>query len=122
MELELKERLTPYPELSGYLQDIKQFCADIDHSEEIISLLGQILKPIENHPQFLNEHELFILLASAYLHDIGMQCLKTGGVAIDKLTKDEHEEIRKRHAGRPLSRMWGRPTADTRSAPRLGRS
>ena len=72
------------PDLFSCLQDIKKFCSeewdnkllpwftnhDCKHSAEIALLLGQILKPLESHSQFLNEHELFALLASAYLHDI----------------------------------------------------
>lgn len=77
--------LSKNPDLFSSLQDIKKFCSDTwadkllpwftkhdgDHSKEIVHLLAQILKPLENHSQFLNEHELFALLASAYLHDIG---------------------------------------------------
>ena len=38
------------------------------------------------------------MLASAYLHDIGMQYLKVDNISVDKLTSDEYEIIRKRHA------------------------
>ncbi len=38
--------------------------------QRIIENLGKLL---EDYPSLLNEHERFIILASAYLHDIGMQ-------------------------------------------------
>ena len=99
-------------DLFSSLEDIKKSCAEIwkdrllpwftnhdcAHSEEIIHILDQILNPIEGHDQFLTDHELFILLASAYLHDIGMQFLKVDGLSIDSLTETEYEEIRRRHA------------------------
>src|ERR1035437_4642197 len=69
-----------------------------DHSKEIIHLLGQILSPLTNYPEFLSEHELFILLCAAYLHDVGMQCLKVSDVTIDSLTPIQYNLIRKRHA------------------------
>lgn len=94
------------------LQDIVKFSANVwktkllpwftnhdpDHSREIIFILGQLLKPLENHKAFLDEHELFVLLASAFLHDIGMQFLKLEEIPIEKLTEKDYNEIRKKHA------------------------
>ena len=94
------------------LQDIEKFCESVwqskllpwftnhnpDHSREIIFILDQILKPLEKNNAFLSSHELFVLLASAYLHDIGMQFLKWADIPIEKLTENEYNEIRKRHA------------------------
>jgi len=110
--MDLIEKLKPCSELSESLESIKRWCLkvwenpllpwftnhDVKHSEEIIHLLGQILEPIEESNIFLNEHELFILLASAYLHDIGMQYLKVDNKAIENLTQDEYNKIRKNHA------------------------
>ena len=110
--MDLEKELKSYPELSTCLDEIINSCNkiwnnpllpwftkhDVSHSQEIIHLLGQILYPLENTPQKLNEHELFILLASTYLHDIGMQYLKVDDISIDKLTSDEYELIRKEHA------------------------
>ncbi|MBI3813494.1 MAG: HD domain-containing protein [Nitrospinae bacterium] len=111
--MDLKEKLkSPNSILYNSLTGIEKFCEDCwkdrllpwftnhnyEHSEEVIHLLGQILKPIENHSEFLNENELFILLASAYLHDIGMQYLKIEEKVIDSLTKEDYNLIRKRHA------------------------
>ena len=110
--MDLEDHLASNTKLSQSLDDIKRFCSqiwkdrllpwftnhDISHSEEIISLLGQILKPLEEHSQFLNDDELFILISSAYLHDIGMQNLKIGDITAEKLTEKDYNEIRKRHA------------------------
>ena len=110
--MDLEEKLKQSSDLYKTLKEIEEFCKriwhaplilwftshDVSHSKEIIRLLGQILSPIENTPAFLDEHELFILLASAYLHDIGMQYLKVENISVDKLTSGEYEIIRKRHA------------------------
>lgn len=101
-------------ELSKKLGAIKDFCAEvwsdrllpwftnhnIEHSNQIISLMGKILLPLNNHHQFLGKHELFILLSSAYLHDIGMQFLRVDGVTPENLTRKEYDEIRKVHAAK----------------------
>lgn len=111
--MDLEEKLIQAnPDLFSYLEDIKKSCGEVwkdrllpwftnhncEHSIEVIQLLGQILKPLENHHTFLNKHELFILLASAYLHDFGMQFLKIDDISIDRLTETEYNEIRRRHA------------------------
>ena len=110
--MDLEEKLKQSSDLYKSLKEIEEFCNktwrapllpwftnhDVLHSKEIIHLLGQILSPIENTPASLTEHELFILLASAYLHDIGMQYLKVENISVDKLNSDEYEIIRKRHA------------------------
>ena len=110
--MDLEQKIKSYSKLSSCLADIIKSCEriwnnpllpwftkhDVSHSKEVIHLLGQILSPLEETPQMLNEHELFILLASAYLHDIGMQNLKVDDISIDKLTSEEYEFIRKRHA------------------------
>lgn len=112
MDLEEKLKSSKSPELFSCLEDIKKFCNEIwkvpllpwftshtcKHSSEVVHLLGQLLNPLENHFQFLNDYELFILLASAYLHDIGMQSLKVDDISVDKLTVKEYSLIRKRHA------------------------
>ena len=112
MDLEENLKQSSDPSLFRTLKDIEVFsmntwCTlllpwftshDVSHSREIIHLLGQILSPLENTHQSLSEHELFILLASAYLHDVGMQFAKVEGISIDKLTSKEYETIRKRHA------------------------
>jgi len=109
----LFSKLKPFPSLFEDLQKIQMFCKelwkqklmiwftnhDYKHSEEIIYILEQILKPLEPYQrEFLNEHELFILLSSAYLHDIGMQNLKIDNISIDQLTTEHYKYIRKKHA------------------------
>ncbi|MGR3176500.1 MAG: tetratricopeptide repeat protein [Candidatus Anammoxibacter sp.] len=110
--MDLEQKLKSFNELSSCLDDIKKSCNkiweniqlpwftkhDISHSEEIIHLLGQILIPIEGTDQELTEHELFILLASAYLHDIGMQNLKIDDIPREEFTSKHYETIRKSHA------------------------
>ena len=69
----------------------------IDHSKEIIEYLGKIL---QDHPDLLNEYERFVLLASAYLHDIGMQFPEYAGLpkkAVNEYTDEELEKIRENH-------------------------
>jgi len=85
--------------LYSSLQDIRKFCIecwkkpllpwftnhDQTHSEEIVRILEKLLTPFEHNPDFLDEQEIFVLLAAAYLHDIGMQYLKVENIAIDSL-------------------------------------
>jgi len=109
----LESKLLSFKKLSQYLTEIKNFSLkvwekphlqwftnhDVEHSEEIIYLIGQIVKSIENDTEiFFNEDELFILLASAYLHDIGMQLSKIETYSIDGLSSEQYDLIRKRHA------------------------
>jgi len=98
--------------LFSNLQDIEKFCEGVwkskllpwftnhnpDHSREIIFILDQLLTPLDGSKAFLTKHELFVLLASAYLHDIGMQFLKWEDIPIEKLTEKEYDEVRKKHA------------------------
>jgi len=110
----LFSKIKAFPSLFEDLLKIQIFCKelwrqklmiwftnhDYKHSEEVIYILGQILKPLEPYEkEFLNEHELFILLSSAYLHDIGMQSLKIdNNISIDQLTTQHYNYIRKKHA------------------------
>ena len=55
-------------------QEMKHYTRHgIEHSENIIRILSLLLHDMSTMKVKLSEHELFILLASAYLHDIGMQ-------------------------------------------------
>lgn len=78
-----------------------------DHSERIISLLDQLcdgllLLPEDNHPHYgLTTAEVFLLLSSAWLHDIGMQDLSGLGVpSVDAMNEDGWDLIRRRHPQR----------------------
>ena len=65
------------------------------HSERIIHNLDRLL---EGYSDKLNEYERFILLASAYLHDIGMQSPVHAGLEKKvTYTVSEEEQIRENH-------------------------
>ncbi len=66
-----------------------------DHSDRIVAVLGALL---EDHSDRLNDYERFILLASAYLHDIGMQSPKHAGLPEKAAyTLEDLEIVRKNH-------------------------
>ncbi|MGC1120642.1 MAG: tetratricopeptide repeat protein, partial [Candidatus Methanofastidiosia archaeon] len=66
-----------------------------DHSRRITKALGNLL---EDFPDPLNKYERFILLASVYLHDIGMQSPRHAGLPKKiEYTFEEMERIRKVH-------------------------
>jgi tetratricopeptide (TPR) repeat protein len=68
---------------------------DVKHSETIIKRIGELL---EEHPGKLKDQERFILIAAAYLHDIGMQYPTYSGLPLkESYTISELEEIRKNH-------------------------
>jgi tetratricopeptide (TPR) repeat protein len=97
------------PHLMAYLSSIEHAVSDlwkipilqnytdhsITHSERIIKALGKLL---EKYGPSLNDYERFILLASAYLHDIGMQSPVHAGLGKkERYSKDEEQKIRDRH-------------------------
>ena len=66
-----------------------------DHSDRIVAVLGALLK---NHPNIMNDYEMFILLASAYLHDIGMQSPRHADLPEkSEYTLEDLEIVRKNH-------------------------
>ncbi|MBN2250695.1 MAG: tetratricopeptide repeat protein, partial [Candidatus Altiarchaeota archaeon] len=66
-----------------------------DHSDRIVAVFGGLL---EDHSERLNDYERFILLASAYLHDIGMQSPKHAGLPEKSdYTLEDLEIVRKNH-------------------------
>jgi HD-GYP domain-containing protein (c-di-GMP phosphodiesterase class II) len=66
-----------------------------DHSKRVIKVLGNLL---EDYSDRLNDYERFILIASAYLHDIGMQSPQHAGLLRKpEYAAEEMEIIRKRH-------------------------
>ena len=79
----------------------------VAHSTRIIEHLGSVLCHLQNTGQRLNPHQLFILLASSYLHDIGMQDFRICGRTVDQLTIDDYEQIRERHAERSMELIVG---------------
>ena len=67
----------------------------LDHSERIIEKLDNLL---EGQTNPLNEHESFILLASVYLHDVGMQSPSHAGLPCrSEYTIRDLEIVRKKH-------------------------
>lgn len=70
------------------------------HSARLVDILNKILAPLENTDYILTPSECFVLLASCYLHDLGMQDLRVDDIPVDKLTESEYERIRKEHAQR----------------------
>lgn len=69
---------------------------DTRHSEIIIQILNRMLETVPD--DLLTEDESFILLASAYIHDIGMQSAVHSGLPNKTdYTLDEKEVIRSKH-------------------------
>ncbi len=73
------------------------------HSQTIVRLLDQLCGDLlaDEQPSGLQTDEVFLLLAAAWLHDIGMQDLSgLNGKSVDQLTEVEWEIVRKRHPAR----------------------
>jgi hypothetical protein len=70
------------------------------HSRRIVQLLGALVEKLQDGPQGLNRSELYVLLASAYLHDIGMQDFRMDGRGYEELGIADYELVRKRHPER----------------------
>lgn len=95
--------------LASSVERIREFCEEkwktpllpwftdhgVKHSDRVINIIGKILA-VEKE-DFLTNDEIFILLAAAYLHDIGMQYLKIDNISIDCLSKREYDYIRNIH-------------------------
>ena len=78
--------------LSQIVVDFPQYTLhDISHSENVIIRLNTIIP--DNLKKELNEYEIFFLLCSAYLHDIGMADLK----GIKHYYGESAETIRENH-------------------------
>jgi hypothetical protein len=71
------------------------------HSRYIIKHLGSVLERLQDTSQRLTPHELYVLLASCYLHDIGMQDFTiVDGRGVEQLTETDYKRIRDRHPER----------------------
>ncbi len=69
----------------------------VDHSRRIIHALEGLL---QEHPDLLNGHERFVLLAAVHLHDIGMQSPRHAGLPVKarhEYTLEDLEAVRKDH-------------------------
>lgn len=68
------------------------------HSRYIIKHLGSVLENLQSTEQRLNPHELFVLLAACYFHDIGMQDFQSyNGRSVDQFIEEDYKRIRKNH-------------------------
>lgn len=65
------------------------------HSERIISHLNGLLAHMQQSQARLTDHEIFVLLAAAYVHDIGMQDLRIADV--DNFTPEDYVRVREQH-------------------------
>jgi len=70
------------------------------HSVRLVRRLDEMLAPLDGTKYFPTPTECFILLASCYLHDIGMQDMRVGGKDVEELTKEDRELVRREHAQR----------------------
>lgn len=73
----------------------------IEHSKRVVDLLDQLCANLladERHPLGLRPDEVFLLLAAAWLHDIGMQDLSDlNSKPVDQLAEAEWDKVRIRH-------------------------
>src|SRR5689334_16005116 len=70
------------------------------HSRRVVQLLGGLVDELQKGPQALNRSELFVLLAAAYLHDIGMQDFVVDERGPEEFGVADYELIRTRHPER----------------------
>ena len=112
--MDLEAYLQTKPKLYEKYEEIKKACEVLwddvklpwftdhspTHSARLVSYLNQILEPLEGTPHALTMQECFVILASCYLHDIGMQDLRCGEKTIESLTFEDFDHIRKEHAQR----------------------
>jgi len=110
------------PILSGKLAQIKTATSKIwnpaklrwytdhgtSHSQSIIRLIGEIIEYLyKKQFNVLSDDELFVLLASCYLHDIGMQDLRIDGKTSENLQPQDFKLIRKLHPRRSSELIRG---------------
>lgn len=71
------------------------------HSRHIIKHLGSVLEHLQGTSQKLNAHQLYILLAACYLHDIGMQDFQSNDDrGVEQFKDEDYKRIRKTHPER----------------------
>ena len=64
----------------------------VAHSERISALLDGLTTGVMATPKRLLPAEIFVLLAAAYLHDIGMQNERFAGGDLDQIREEHHEQ------------------------------
>lgn len=73
----------------------------VTHSRYIIEHLGCVLEHLQGTSERLNPYELYVLLASCYLHDIGMQDFGSiSGRSVEQFNDADYKHIRKNHPKR----------------------
>jgi len=63
----------------------------VKHSVRVIEKLGELAEGIMGSDSLLSPIEVYVLLAAAYLHDIGMQDERSAGSDLDEIRKRHHE-------------------------------
>lgn len=89
------------------------------HSRRVASYAMQLTQfPLLHDTQKLNTLEMFILWASAWLHDIGMQDLRSAGAPLGQMNSADYARVRHEHPDRSsenILREWrklGLPDGD----------
>ncbi len=65
---------------------------DVRHSERIIDYLDGLTAGVQTTNKALSPTEVFVLIAAAYLHDIGMQDQTFAGGDLDRIRDQHHEK------------------------------
>ena len=90
------------------------------HSKYIIEHLADILQNLEKTEQRLNVHELYVLLAACYLHDIGMQnYVSKDGKGVEQFSSADYNSIRKDHPRRAKEMILRRGFSSTKDEFRI---
>ncbi len=76
----------------------------VDHSERIIALLDGLTAGVMGTDKKLSPGEVFVLLAAAYLHDIGMQNEQFAGGDLEAIRAAHHEQT-----AEMIYRVWEDP-------------
>jgi len=83
---EAVERIWAIPQHTNYTDHT------VKHSERIIALLDGLTTGMMATDKRLSNTEIYILLAAAYLHDIGMQNARFAGGNLDEIRAHHHEQ------------------------------
>lgn len=86
------------------------------HSRRVIELLGQAI----DDDELLTREELFVLLATCYLHDLGMQDATIDGRNIEDMDSSDWQLVRERHPERSEQLIINRTLARLRDQYEIG--
>ncbi len=76
----------------------------VSHSERAIALLDGLTAGVMNTDKRLSPGEVFVLLAAAYLHDIGMQNERFASGNVEEIRRQHHEQT-----AEMIYRVWEDP-------------